>query len=115
MPTAALALFASRGPFGPTYVTCLLLPLFLLGPFILLAVTARSLLSNEPTSRWLIAVAVLGAAGAGWFLWAEGFERPVSGFWAAWRFAAGGAVLLLPVVLLREAGKRGWFHRPDRD
>lgn len=115
MPAALLPLFASRGPFGPTYVTCVLVPLFLLAPFILLAVTARSLLGAEPLPRWLLAVAVLGAAGAGGFLWAEGFDRRVSGFWAAWRLAGGAAVLLLPVVLFREAVKRGWFYSSGRE
>jgi hypothetical protein len=110
---AAFTLLASQGPFGPTYLTCVLLPLFLLAPFALLAVAARSLLSNEPLPRWLLAAAVLGAAGAGWFLWAEGFRGRVSGFWAAWRLAGAGAVLVLPVVLLREAGKRGWFRGRD--
>lgn len=105
-----MIVFASQGPFGPTYLTCLLLPLFLAAPFALLAITARSLLGSTPLSLWLLAVAVMGAVGVGAFFWTEGFSGTMSGFWAAWRFAALGAALLSPLVLLREAGKRGWFR-----
>jgi hypothetical protein len=109
MPT--LALFASRGPFGPTYAGCLLLPLLLLGPFALLAAVARSLLSAEPLPRWLLALAVLGAAGVGYVVWREGLDHKVSGFWLVWRWAGVGAAALVPAVLVREGRKRDWFGR----
>jgi drug/metabolite transporter (DMT)-like permease len=114
MPTLPTALFASRGPFGPTYLTCLLLPVVLLGPFVLLAVAARSLLSAEPLARWVLAVAAVGAGGLGFVLWQEGLTRNVSGFWAAWRVAGGVAVLLTPAVFVREAVKRGWVPASGR-
>lgn len=106
------ALFASRGPFGPTYLTCLLLPVLLLGPFALVAAVARSLLSNDPLPRWLLAVLVAGAAGAGYFFWREGFARHVSGVWVAWQLAIAGSALLTPAVVVVETLKRGWLRRP---
>ncbi len=112
MPDVVLPLFASRGPFGPTYVTCLLLPLLLLGPFALVAVVARSLLSNDPLPRWLLVLMVLGSAVAGYVFWREGFARNVSGVWVAWQLALAGSALLTPVVFLVEALKRGWVRRP---
>lgn len=108
----SLALFASRGPFGPTYLTCLLLPFLLFGPFLLIALVARSLLNNDPIPRWLLVAMVLGAAGAGYVFWREGFARNVSGVWVAWQLAIVGSALLTPVVVTVEALKRGWLKRP---
>ncbi|MBN9520980.1 hypothetical protein J0H58_21070 [bacterium] len=105
-----LALFASRGPLGPTYLTCTLLLLFLLWPLIVLAIAARSLLSNEPVARRPLAVVVLGATGVGFLIWQEGFARNVSGVWVAWQLAIVGSALLTPVIV--EALKRGWVKRP---
>jgi hypothetical protein len=107
-----LALIASRGPFGPTYLTCLLLPVLLFGPFLLIAFVARSFLRNDPLPRWQLALMVLGAAGAGYFFWQEGFARNVAGVWVAWQLAIVGAALLTPVVVVVESLKRGWLKRP---
>jgi hypothetical protein len=56
MPAVLLPLFISRGPFGPTYVTCLLLPLFLLAPFVLPAVTTQSFLAVTDPFRTAVRV-----------------------------------------------------------
>lgn len=111
MSPDAFVLFASQGPFGPTYLTCLLLPLFLAAPFVLLAIIARSLLGSTPLPLWLLAVVVLGGVGASAIYWNGGFSQKLSGFWTAWLSAAAAAGLLSPLVLLREGGKRGWFDR----
>ncbi len=78
----------------------------------MLAIGARSLLSNDPVPRWLLVVAVLGAAGGGFMVWQEGFARNVRGMWVAWQCAAAAAALLTPAVVVVEGLKRGWVRRP---
>jgi hypothetical protein len=84
-------LLASRGPFGPTAWGCLLVPLMLLAPFVLLAAAARSLVRPEPVPAWLLVLQVLGAAWLGYLL--RPFDTPPDGlgFWMAWWLGAAGA------------------------
>lgn len=105
---APLVLFGSN--FGLSVPGCLLLILLLLGPFLLLGIAARSLLSPEPLRGWAIAVMLLGTGGLAFLLilmGAEGFHR-VPGYWVMWLVATIGALGTLPLVLLYEAHKRGW-------
>lgn len=108
----ALALFASRGPFGPTDVWCVC-GLFVLGPFVLQAVALRSLLGSEPLPLWLL-VPALGVGGwIGYLLVFISWPHNMRGVWMVWWLAAVAGVGLLPVVLVREGGRRDWF-RPRR-
>lgn len=111
MDAPALALFASHS--GPTPLGCGLLCGLALAPFLLLAITARSLLSSEPLPLALLALGVLGGCGVGYVLFLAGVPRPVSGPWRAWWLAAVAGSGLQAVVLVREAGRRNWF-RPTR-
>src|SRR6516225_8865667 len=83
--TNSLIVFASHGPFGPTTASCLLMPVLILGPFVLLAIAARSLLGADPLSGWLLGLMFLGDGGLAYLVWpAEIFGGSSSGFWGLW-------------------------------
>lgn len=105
---------ASQGPFGPTPLTCLLLPLMLLGPFLLLGLTAMSLLCAEPVSGWLLGIKLPGTLFLAYVIWSGESTTRLSGFWQMWRGAGIAVLVLLPLVLLKEAAKRGWLRSPGR-
>ena len=111
MAITGLAVFASNGPFGPTADTCVLLPCLLLGPFVLLALSIRSLLVAEPLSRGALGLMVIGTAALSYFLWPLDADRVRPGFWTAWRIIGVVVALSLTVVLVREGAKRGWVRR----
>lgn len=100
-----MVVFASTGPFGPTAETCLLLPVLLVGPFVLLALTLRSLLVAEPLARRTVVLMVAGAAALVYFYWPLDMNRGRPGFWTGWRVAAVAATGMVAVVLVREAAK----------
>src|SRR5262245_1896475 len=103
---------ASDGPFGPTGLTCLLLPAVLAAPFGLLAVAARSLLCADPPPGWLLALAAVAAAGVAYLAATTGGPGP--GIWAAWRATAVVALALTPAVLAREVWRRRRASRGSR-
>ena len=103
-------ILGSTGPFGPTIWTCLLVPLFLGGPLVLAAIYVRYLLHDEPMPAWLLALVVLGAAACVYALLPLHIPWRMGAFWWTWWGVANAAVLLLPLVLLREAQKRGWLY-----
>ena len=113
MGDATFALFASFGPSGATPEVCVVCGLFVLGPFYLLAVAARSFLGSEPAPLVLL-VPALGIGGwIGYLLWLAGWPHHIGGVWVVWWLAAVAGVGLLPLVLVREGGRRNWF-RPTR-
>src|SRR2546430_2071439 len=89
------------------------MPALIVGPFVLLALAARSLLDDDPLSGWLLGLMVVGTAGAAYLLWPVEFPRG-SSFWTVWWVASLGTFLLLPAVLLREGFKRNWFRAVGR-
>ena len=111
---ASVVLIASTGPFGPTLTSVALLLLVLVGPFLLLAIAARSLLGADPVPVWLLVLMALGAVGAAFLLWPARITDRWTGFWGVWRIASIASLVLLPVVAFMEAGKRDFFRRPDR-
>lgn len=101
---------ASRGPFGPTAEMCFLIPLTIAGPFVLLFLAARSLLSPERTAVWLLALMSAGTLTLAYFFFVP-FTFPDGGiapFWVWWGSGVA-AIVLLPAVAIREAFK--WFRR----
>jgi len=106
-------LLATTGPFGPTVLTFVLFPVLLLGPFVLLAIAARSFLGADPMPRWLTAIFVFGCLAVGFLLWPARVTDRWSGFWGAWRIASISVVVLLPAVLAFELHKSGWFDRAE--
>jgi hypothetical protein len=107
----ALALFASLGPFNPSGLECLLLVIALVDPFALLLLAARSLFTARPLPRWLLAVATVGGAWAGYSLVRHGIYPDDPGVIMAWQLAVVAAAALTPAIVVREAGKRGWLRR----
>ena len=114
MVSSSLVVIASTGPYFPTLTGVLLLLLVIVGPFLLVGIAARSLLGADPVSMWLLGFMVLGAIGTGILVWPGHISDGWTGFWGKWRIAGVAAIVLLPVVLLMEAGKRDFFRRPDR-
>jgi hypothetical protein len=108
---SSLTIVASDGPFGPTVGSCLFLLAMILLPFFLLALAARSLLSAEPLSGWLVGLLLVGAIGLAYLLWPADIGRGVRGIWRAWQVASIGSLVLLPAVFLREGGKRDLIGR----
>lgn len=106
-----VTLIASNGPFGPTPAACGFFLVLLGGPFVLVALTARSLLSAELLSAPALGAMVLVAAALLYFLWpvVATDQRVASA--PVWRTAAVAAVGSLSVTLLREGWKRGSLHR----
>lgn len=105
-------LFASRGPYGPTPEMCLLVPLLLLGPFILVLLQVRSLLRVEWTSWWLLLLMAMGTSGFGYLLWP--WNHPPGGnsaFWGMWWLCSIISLFLFPGVLIREGFKRDLYRR----
>lgn len=102
-------LFAATEALGLTPVECLLLLAGAFWPLVPFLLAARSVLSPEPVSRLALAVTVAGSALLAYFI------LPVSpsgkALLAAWWYAGLAAILLTPLVVLREGRKRGWFRR----
>ncbi len=111
MSTTRLAVLASTGPFGPTAETCLLLPVLLVGPFVLLALTLRSVLMAEPLSRRTVVLMVVGAAVLSYFYWPLDMNRGRPGFWTAWRVAAVAVTVMVVIMFVREAAKHRRYRR----
>jgi len=101
-----LALFASRGPFGPTPLGCALVPVILFGPVALLVIAARSLLGASPLRAWQLALLVVGTVILAVFVWPIPFAADKKGFENVWLTTAWAAVLLTPAALVREGLKR---------
>jgi hypothetical protein len=114
MAASSLVLTASTGPYFPTLTGVLMLLLAIVGPFLLFAIIARSLLGADPAPFWLLIVMVIGAAGLAFLLGPARITDRWTGFWGVWRIAGIAALVLLPVVAFMEAGKRDFFRRPDR-
>jgi hypothetical protein len=101
----AVSILATDGPFGPTYATCLLLPVMVLGPFILILLSGYSVLRPDPSPLWLLVLIVVGDLALAYTLWPMGDPR-MKGFWRMWYFAGIGAELTLPIVGIAE-----WYKR----
>ena len=114
MDAESLVLIASTGPFGPTAMMLMLLPVFLVAPFLLLAITARALLGADPLPRWMFALLVVGVVGCGFLVWPARITDRWTGFWGTWRIASVALLALFPIVLFLEAGKRDWFRYLQR-
>src|SRR5688572_5877884 len=99
-------IIASQGPFGYTPLICLLVPLWVCAPFVLVFLYAYSLLHSRPLGVVPVVILGLGAAVFGYFLfpleWPD--ER---GFWLVWRFAHLLAVVVFPAVLAWEVTRAG--------
>lgn len=109
----ATALLASQGPFGPTW-SCLLIPVFMAGPFFAVVVLAWFLLRAEQMPYWLFG---LVAAVVGWLvylLWPLTVLPDTRGFLLVWWLASVLSMLLLPVAVFRECVKRNWFRKAGR-
>jgi hypothetical protein len=104
------ALLASRGPFGPTAEMCFLIPLTIAGPFVLLGLAVRSLIGDERTAGWLLALMAVGTTTLAYFFFVP-FTFPDGGGTPMWIWWGSGAlaVVLLPAVALREVFK--WRRR----
>jgi hypothetical protein len=109
-----LVVIASTGPFGPTVVGMASVLLLIVGPFLLLAIIARSLLGSDPVPLWLLALTTIGVVGLAFLLWPARITDRWSGFWGVWRITGIAALVLSPAVAFMEAGKRDFFRRPDR-
>src|SRR5262249_27771533 len=90
-------------------------PFFILGPFVLIALAARSLLGPNPLPTWLLGLTVLGMAWYGYMLWPFRLPDHEKGFWLFLWFAMVLAVFLLPAVVVREGIKREWFRGLQRN
>ena len=114
MASSSVVVIASNGPFGPTLTGVLMLLALLVMPFVLAAIAARSLFGSDPISWWLVAILWSGALTSAYILWEFRMDRHWSGFWGVWRMFGIAAVMLSPVVLFMEAGKRDFFRRTAR-
>jgi hypothetical protein len=95
--------------YGLNVESCLLLPVWLVGPFICLAAFAYYLLISDPMPIRLFVVLSLPIVLCFWMLWPFHLPETLSSLQAIWLIAAVASILLFPVVGLRESGKRGWL------
>lgn len=114
MFASSSVLIASTGPYFPSLFALIVLLFVLIGPFLAVALGARSLFGSDPMSWWLVGLMALGVVGTGLLTWPLPRADGWTGFWGVWRIMSVVALVLLPVVLFMEAGKRDFFRRPDR-
>jgi len=105
-------LIASRGPFGPTFETCGLLVLFLVGPFLLFGLEIVSFLRSDPISWRYGTVLVAGVFALGWLLFHVGMPGD-STFFHVWWVIAVLSLLMAPAVGIHELARRGLLRMPQ--
>jgi hypothetical protein len=95
---------------------CLLMPVWMLGPYVSFAFFAFYLLRSESMPRWLMAILTVCIAYALRCFWPPQLppqSSSIYGLIIAWWISVIGSVVLFPLVLVREGLKRGWFRRYD--
>ena len=105
------ALFASNMNMDYCWLGCLLIPLALAAPLVLLFGAARSFLNPAPISWWLAAFLLIEAVLSGYIATAylRSKAEPGYGWLLGWGGIAG--IALAPAIACRELAKRGWLSR----
>lgn len=91
----------------------LLLPFFLVGPFVMIGLIVRAFLKSDPQSLFLLVLLLIMEVFAGYLVFTIGFNEfsRVSGYWKSWTIALMASFVVCPFALGWEAYKRGWLNR----